>query len=256
VYTDFKFNLVKMLKRSRHLVAFKLQIWEDLVFMPPEYPELFRSGGLPKLKHFTLQVQHRLFFTARELELWGNGGGWENLSVLELCFANLFEVFVGRALNLEKLHITLSERGDLHSLKLEHGNTVTRRSFLKLRHFSFATPRKFHPPSEDKLPLEMLKWMPHVRSLDLFHQNPEIPATLQHEIQVIGKLMPDLEKFNLGLFSHFTGHHLLGTGILKDLAGFESLLILNLYASRGYGRKRLRRSQSNNDRIAWQIRDE
>jgi hypothetical protein len=37
--------------------------------MPPEYPELFRSGGLPKLKHFTLQVQHRLFFTARELEL-------------------------------------------------------------------------------------------------------------------------------------------------------------------------------------------
>jgi hypothetical protein len=58
-----------MLKRSRHLVAFKLQIWEDLVFMPPEYPELFRSGGLPKLKHFTLQVQHRLFFTARELEL-------------------------------------------------------------------------------------------------------------------------------------------------------------------------------------------
>jgi hypothetical protein len=84
---------------------------------------------------------------------------------------------------------------------MEHENTVTRCPFPKLHHFSFATPKKFDPPSEDKLSLEMLKWMPHIKSLDCFHQNPGIPATLLLEIQVIGRLIAGLEKFNLGLFS-------------------------------------------------------
>jgi hypothetical protein len=256
VHADFEFKLVKMFKHSKHLVNFKLQIWEDLVFNCPEYSELFRSNELPKLKHFTLRVQHRLFFTAYELALWGDRGGWENLSILESCFTNLFEVFVGRALNLEKLHITLSERGDLHRLQTEHENTVARYPFPKLHHFSFATPKKFDPPSEDRLSLEMLKWMPHIKSLDLFHQNPEISPTLPLEIQVIGRLIPDLEKFNLGLFSDFTGHHLIGTGILEDLASFENLLTLNLYDSRSYGRKELRRSKANNNRIAQHMRKE
>jgi hypothetical protein len=159
VHADFKLNLVKTLKYNKHLITFKLQIWEDLVFDCPEYPELFRSGGLPKFKHFTLQVQHRLFFTACELTLWRERGGSENLSVLELCFTNLFEVFVGRALNLEKLRITLSERGYLQRLQLEHENKVARCSFPKLHHFGFVTPRKFDLPSKDELSLEMLKWM-------------------------------------------------------------------------------------------------
>jgi hypothetical protein len=139
---------------------------------------------------------------------------------------------------------------------MEHENTVTRYPFPKLHHFSFATPKKFDPPSEDKLSLEMLKWMPHIKSLDRFHQNPGIPATLPLEIQVIGRLIADLEKLNLGLFSHSTGHHLIGTGILEDLASFENLLTLNLYDSRSYERKELRRSKANNNRIARHMRKE
>jgi hypothetical protein len=45
------------------------------VFNCPEYSELFRSGELSEFKHFTLQVQHRLFFTAYELAIWGDRGG-------------------------------------------------------------------------------------------------------------------------------------------------------------------------------------
>jgi hypothetical protein len=73
---------------------------------------------------------------------------------------------------------------------------------------------------------------------------------------VIGRLILDLENLSLGLFSHTTGHHLLGTGILEDLAGFESLLTLNLYASRCYGRKELQRSKVNKIRIAQHMRKE
>jgi hypothetical protein len=260
LHPHFKLDVVKTLKRSKHLVTFKLHIWENMFFNFPEYAEQFRTGELPKLENFTLRVQHRLFFTARELVLWGDRGGWENLTTLVLCFTNLFEVFVGRALNLEELYLTLSERGDLHKLKLEHETTVIKRPFTKLHHFTFATPEIFERRYEDELPLDILKWMPNVKSLNLFHQAPGL-LRLRQEIREINRLIPDLEKLSLGVFSPatfppFRPHNPFDIGALEALACLANLLTLDFYVPRRYGRKKLLGSMIDHYHVSRYIRKE
>jgi hypothetical protein len=83
-------------------------------FTYPEYVPLFRHETLPQLTHFTLKNLSKQFFTLRELRLWGDKGGWEKLSELNLRDMLLFPAFSRRTPVLEELHLHAFEVLELY----------------------------------------------------------------------------------------------------------------------------------------------
>jgi hypothetical protein len=252
MYPNLKWDLIKMMRSSKSLVDFKLQTWVDTGFRYPEYLQAFRTDGLPKLRTFILQVHNKSFFSGSELALWGYGGGWDNLSVLKLCFMSTFDAFVGRAPNLEELNIGLSDCWLIQDVLFTSEITSVNRPFTRLRHFSYAGAMNLVATTRERQLLDMLKWMPHLQSLDLLQQETSNNSLLQH-LDTIRGLVPNLEKLSLEVLPRVErGHRLL----LGQIAKFDKPLGLNMYVHIQDGRQNQLKALADHYGLSRYIRKE
>jgi len=240
-YPGFKGELVSMLRTNPVLLHLEIHSpwWTYHNYI--EYLDNLHHNVLSKPTHFKLCVWDHLFFTLRELAIWGYNGGWQNLTVLELHTAEYFRAFVGRTPNLHQLCIISRGRHDIDQMQacLENATEVDT-LFPKLRKFKYQDLASTNttPLNRRVVPLGVLESMPQLTWLEIFRARfdgvppgPDLDTPTAQEIQEIRRLCPHLEVFGLDVAQR-------GPcawwpwDIIRELCRFEKPINLNIIIHR------------------------
>lgn len=242
LYAGFKRDLLGMLRCNCGLTALELNFLSDYDFAFPEYVSLLRCAALPRLATFALKTLCHTFFTLRELELWGDKGGWEDLKTLELRDVSLFAAFSGRTPALEDMTLEVLTVQELDEIDARLQATGVADPLPRLRRVRYMCSVLVLVPAglnRRLVPSILLKWMPSITALYLQHDDGIECAYMQsatysptaQEIQLARHLCPDLTEFGVDIVLQGSWAQW-PMDVINELCQFEQPILLSLYIHR------------------------
>ena len=236
-YDDLKKNIITLLIQNR---ALRRLVISPNIMSAKSYPDMLehiQGHMLPKLKELQISNVQLPIFSVRELDLWAEQGGWEELMKLELCHVQYVPSFIGRTPKLNELRITPRRHYDIDLVRSHLAPSNLEAPFGPLCRLSFlGTPSTGSLPMNRRVvPWYMLRRLPNITHLYLARLRFEagspgldLDTPSAQDICDIRRLCPRLT--NLGLDIALSGIWAKWPmKVLTELARFEQPLKLRLY---------------------------
>jgi hypothetical protein len=235
LYEGIKPDLMHMLKQNEALQFFR---WVEKFRPMPAHPEMvdyFRRHRLSRIKK--LHLYSYTLFTNTELRLWGQQGGWSELTELSLYKSCHLCAFFGKIPRLQKLAFHPTKRNSLETIGVCLQNRSFDVAFSNTRIFSYKDPtrRSSLPRQSQVVPWCMLERMPRLQVLhiDRYYFVSECPGPVLNmptvqDLSRIRTMFPRLEVLSLDIsIAGFSAKW--PYDVLEELASFDGYIELNMF---------------------------